>query len=65
MLLVLQGNLRFIKLQYGYALKCCFFGKFYSERQMKEGNPGMQMPCKGLLESTGKPSSTTICSGYQ
>lgn len=42
-----------------------FFGELYSERQVKEGNAGMQMLCKGLLESTGKPSSTRVCTGYQ
>lgn len=41
-----------------------FFSELYSEAQMKEANAGTQMLCKGLLESTGKPSSTSVRLGY-
>lgn len=37
-----------------------FFSELYSEAQMKEANAGIQMLYKGLLESTSKPSSTSI-----
>lgn len=42
-----------------------FFGELHSERQVKKGNAGMQMLCKGLLESAGKPSSTRVRTAYQ